>query len=197
MKIINWKSAILIGNLLILLLLALSLFLTNNLNKSIKEIRTSSTSDADTEAQKLYSAMLLYAGIENDYLSVYNSKIDEYLILNKIENEPVLIIRYSLFSCQNCVEFVKQVIKNVKKNYTEDPRILFVASDYKSKNRDLKNTIFLDTGESLGLSAEGMANTPTIFIYHENIVKHLFIADVSSRELIDVYLKTVFRRYNL
>ena len=197
MKNINWKSAILTGNLLILLLLAVSLFFINNLNQSIKEIKPSSMSNADIEGQRLYSVMLLYAGIENDYLPVYNTKIDEHLIINKIENEPILIIRYSLFSCQNCVGFVKQTIENVKKNYAEDPRILFVASDYKSKNRELKNTIFLDTGESLGFSAEEISNTPIIFIYHENTVKHLFIADANNRELIDVYLKSVFRRYNL
>ena len=153
--------------------------------------------DANREAQQLYSMMLLYTGIENDYSQVYNTKLDEYSILNKIENEPVLIIKYSLYSCQNCVEFVKQVVENVKRNYAEDPRILFVASDYKSKNKNLKNTIFLDSGESLGLLAENMSNTPIIFIYHQNMVKHLFIADVGYPELLEAYLKTVFKRYNL
>ena len=197
MKNTNWKPVILLGNFLILLLLIVLLLFVNNLNRSIKEIKTTSLSSADTEAQQLYSAMLLYAGIENDYLPVYNTKLDEHRIINKIENEPILIIRYSLFSCQNCVGFVKQAIDDLKRSYAEDPRILFIASDYKSKNKELKNTIFLDSGESLGLPAENLSNTPIIFIYHENMVKHLFVADANNRELIDVYLKTVFKRYDL
>jgi hypothetical protein len=144
----------------------------------------------------LYSKQLLYLSIKDnncklDYSKLKNNPTE---IIGSTFQSPVLILRYSAFNCNSCIDFCLSKLEQYFPNYKNDKHLMFIYSNYpKNYKTDFLQTLNLEK-ENLGLYTED-ANLPFLFVLHKGIVNHVFVPDGKYPEHYDLYLKEIIKKY--
>ncbi|HCT93901.1 MAG: hypothetical protein A2X19_05095 [Bacteroidetes bacterium GWE2_39_28] len=149
----------------------------------------------ELSADRLHFMSHMYLSVFNDNTLVNNTKLDSYIAYNKIENDDIMIIRYSQLDCKGCVDFVIKKVLTFFPNYSSTPKIVFLVSDLPFGVTPIHtNTIVLDKSELPNIPAEELKN-PYIFIYNKGIIKHLFIPNTDNPEVLETYIQFIKSRY--
>lgn len=187
----------------IALLLALFIVSCVILGFLIELRKNNNSPDQETESlksemfiQELYTKQNVNEGVVNNGLPIILPKdfLAEADGLNLSNSNPILVYRFSALSCNTCVEFGLNKIKDYFPDYNNNPNLFVIVSGYPSKYQmDLEN--FLNIGNtSLGLPLE-QTNLPFYFILIDGLAHQVFIPDNNLFEYTDVYLQEIKRRY--
>lgn len=144
----------------------------------------------------LYYQQLLYLGLmdNNSELEFSKLKTTQSAIIESMYNTPVLVVRYSAFNCNSCIDFCLSKLEQFFPNYKNDKHLMFIYSNYpKNYKTDFLQTLNLEK-ENLGLYTED-ANLPFLFVLHKGIVNHVFVPDGKYPEHYDLYLKEIIKKY--
>lgn len=134
-------------------------------------------------------------------------KVNDIYIIEEKDTPPIrlldlvegnaLVFRFSGESCNVCIEFVINSLKESFPDYTTNSAIILLGSNI--NRRVLKGyygkNVFPISGEELGLPAEEY-NLPCLFILDKSGTTHMsFIPDKAFPELTQIYLKTIIDRF--
>lgn len=176
---------LIIVNLIITLLI---LFMLNNYN-------TQKSVNNELSDDKLMFMSHIYTSVSNDNLYIKNQKLNNYIKNKNYENENILVIRYSRYSCKSCIDFVLNYLSKYIPNFKENPKILFIISDCNENSpKEFINTIILNKGELLNMPAEEL-RIPLLFVINNNIIKHVYMPDTSQKDIMGIYFKELLNRY--
>jgi hypothetical protein len=156
-------------------------------------------SNKNNNINKTESELLSYYFIDNIYTSLDNEQLKlDNEILNLIYNKykvndsmPIFIIKYSQYSCNACVDFIKN---RIKKYFSNNNRVIYIASDYSNYHDAVENTIFLKKGLNLNIPADD-THIPYVFLLKKGVINHIFIPDKVYDEYFDVYLKEIINKF--
>lgn len=141
--------------------------------------------------------------LENTLMeSFFNNDTRIEKFLNELKNnniytadstKAILVVHYSSLSCNPCIEFV---MNKIKEHFPtkENKDILIFAANYK-KNADLGFKDAMNIGNlKLRLSIED-SNIPLLYIVKNNTITHIFTPNPNYPEYLDKYLKMIKKRY--
>jgi hypothetical protein len=130
----------------------------------------------------------------NDNIILFNS--DESIYNIKLsELPPTLILRYSAYSCNHCIDYINEKINKYFGNHEFTHNVLIIASDYnKNTMKRNQNIVYLLNSNTLGLPIE-KTRTPFVFLLENGKVTHLFTPERSFDKYTDVYFKFLKERY--
>lgn len=167
-------------------LILISLILScNKAPKSDSEQETPKESIVD-----LYLYENISESVINDNILVNDSIIKQKLNGGSGIKKPILIWRFSSYSCGTCVEYGKNKIEE----HLAADDVLYIVSEYKDIPwTNAKNVVNLGN-QSLNIPFE-KTNIPFFAIYDNGIIKHFFIPDKTLSEYTDLYLRMLKKRY--
>lgn len=177
--------------LIIIAILAISII-------SLKELLAiKSGSSEDVRQFQVNSMSHLYYSISDDSTILDNNLIQNYLLNNDLINSPVLVVCYSQFSCNSCLDYLLSKLRECFPDYETNKQILFVATDFKSDPyKTLGNTVTIRDSDELGLASTA-SNEPFLFIDIDGYVFHVFTPDSRYDFLFETYLSTIKDKYFL
>lgn len=166
-------------------------------------INSNSKSKKDIETQLTETSLFAYTTInlmlENDGIKVddeiYKTLLDSMNIWDIDVLEPVLILRYSRYSCESCVDYVESEIKgfideNSLKQYVR------IVSDYNTKDFDILPNNTVNIGRKrLNIPLDNF-DVPYIFIMDNQIIRTVFIPEEKYKKYLDFYL-SVIKEYSM
>lgn len=138
----------------------------------------------------------------NELLNIKNCKLylnNKPLILsNKFFDKPVLVFRFSIFNCSECVHFALNKLKQNLHDFATNDRIILIYDD---NNMRVSESMFgkmpyvTKERNIMGIPMEN-SNIPFMFILDTEMkVKHFFIPEKGMPELTDEYLSIIKTRY--
>ena len=184
-------------NKLVVGILALALIALLGISVAILSKVSRIKGDTSEEAKLLYMTQInqTIASILDDATHIDAKRICEYVQENELQDTPLLIIRYSNFSCSSCLNNVVKGLGKAFPDYQSNKRVLFVVSDLKTKpQKKLGNTITLKYGENWGLESEN-TNEPCLFILFNGTVFHIFTPNSRYNAVYEAYLETIKEKY--
>ncbi len=139
---------------------------------------------------------------ENELLDIADCELYKeetpFRLFDIIANEPVLVLRFSEFNCNACVDFLTNQIKENFVDYLTNPKIVLI---YDSETMRLPQNIFekpvflTQKKNLLGLPMEKF-NTPFMFILDKDMkAEQFFVPEMAMPELTNKYLTIIKRRY--
>lgn len=104
-------------------------------------------------------------------------------------SKPVIILRYSRYSCEPCVEFAatefeRFVSKNGFKQY------LTIVSDFQEKELPQKQHLINLRKKDLGIPME-KSDIPYICIVNEGVINSMIMPDREYHKYLDFYFKSI------
>ena len=143
----------------------------------------------------LFISQNIYETISNNDLHLNNNDIVSYFKkIGNNTNNPILLYRYSAFSCDICVKFGDNKLKDYFTDYKNNLDLLFIVSDFPVDEHFAYSNLINLGKTNLDLPIE-QANLPFYFMLIDNKVQHVFVPDKSFPEYTDGYLKEIKRRY--
>ena len=140
-------------------------------------------------------SQILSTGIMCDGLPLETEALKEYLLKNSIEQEAILVIKYSVWDCSKCDQDVMETIEQFFGKDRFNVRIVFLAYGFKTKNeREYGNTIYVNKESS---SVIGSINAPVIFVYKDGTTLHTYVPLAKEREEFIHYLSLVRSKYRI
>lgn len=179
------KDYVLSFQLLLLIVIVLVSLATRYSVSSLRELISKDLAD-----KRFMESMY----IQDNILSSIKSN-GQMTDLNELLFEsPKLICYYSSQTCEGCVSFATQKIKEFFPDTDADPNILFVAANFDEKIKlQHKNLLKLGkhkTGTYLDISMH-----VCYFILQNGKIEHLFIPERNYSEYTDLYLKEIRKKY--
>lgn len=185
MKNVN-LFVILIALIICFILLVYSLLLKKNMFSNNKNNLT----------MELYVNQLITESLINNNIEVSfdtNKESSEYFLKYNI-TEPLLVLRYSAYSCKSCVDFSRKKVQEYFSEKNLKDNVLFLVSDCKQCNISIDEKVILLHNKKLGIPIEE-TNQPFLFVLKNNVVNNIFIPDIEYPIFVDIYLKEVIKRY--
>lgn len=182
--------------LLLGLILMLCVLIFIKIQLPTKQVVDEGANETLIEDLDLYYQQLLYLGLmdNNSELEFSKLKTTQSAIIESMYNTPVLVVRYSAFNCNSCIDFCLSKLEQFFPNFNNDKHLMFIYSNYpKNYKTDFLQTLNLEK-ENLGLYTED-ANLPFLFVLHKGIVNHVFVPDGKYPEHYDLYLKEIIKKY--
>lgn len=131
---------------------------------------------------------------QTEGMVIENEDYNKYLIRNKLDGKPILVLSYSINDCKSCLDNVVKEMNNHIPNLDKNQRVLFVVSDARSSYEpEYGNTLILKTSEYLDIPHN---ITPFLFVY-EGGIKHCFFPTSLFRDSFTLYLDNIVKRYQL
>lgn len=151
----------------------------------------------DIKQLQVNSLNRLYYSITDDSTILDNDLIQRYRLHNNIIGSPILVVCYSQFSCNSCLDYVLKELREFFPDFETKKDILFVATDFKNAPyRTLGNTVTIRSNDELGLASTA-SNEPFLFIDIDGYVFHVFTPDSKFGFLYETYLSTIKDKYFL
>lgn len=179
-------------NISILIVIALIVYAVVKIQRINRIVSTSSQENVDI-------ATFVFAGILDSSVEYEGSSINQqtflkYVYKSGLEDQPILVVRYSSFTCRSCMNYISDVLCAMIPDAISHNRVVYVESECINNSNKFGTTLFLPQGETFGWEIEE-TREPLIFVY-DGSVKHLFIADVQYPKLLNSYLSAVQKRYS-
>lgn len=141
---------------------------------------------------------------ENEIRAVNNCRLqisdDNIQLKDIVAKSPVLVFRFSIFSCSACVNFTLDRLKNYFVDFETNGKIVLIYDDENMRVSDAmfgKMPYATQNRNILGLPLE-KANIPFLFILDEEMkTKQFFVPEKEMPELTDRYLSVIKERYFL
>lgn len=146
-------------------------------------------------SMELYINQLITEAVKNENILLsYNNNFLENHFQKFEKNTPLLILRYSKFSCKSCVDFSKQKISEHFNSKNLNNKVLYIVSDYENKESHKDERVIHLRNQTLGIPLED-TNQPFLFVLKNNTVQNIFIPDNSFPFFFDNYLNELIRQY--
>jgi hypothetical protein len=182
--------------ILLLSILVVSLVILGTLFIEKKE-KQLSTNESNSESEKLelnlYIKQNIYESVINNNTMIDLSGQPWKSKENIPSDKPILVFRYSALSCNVCIEFGYNKLKEYFTDYKDNNHLLVIVSDYPAQYKVDLNFIHLNKGK-LNLPVED-SNQPFYFVLVDNRVQNIFIPEKNYAEYTDVYLRMVKSKY--
>ena len=133
----------------------------------------------------------------NGNISLVDSNLNVMPLFGVLKDFPILILRYSKFDCDVCVN---QVLDKLTKQFEgNEEKICILVDGYsarelrlKYRGRSLKFPIYILKDEKLGLSLENK-NLPFLFVFKDSHldVDKIFVPFKEHSEQTDVYIEQI------
>ena len=136
----------------------------------------------------------LYGCLVDGYKINY-PEFNLYMENNNLRYTSLLVIKYSLFSCKPCVDFLIDLLKEKIPDFGSDKRIVFLLSGYNVRTvPDYPNTVFIRNSSITGEYFWEQTDEPMVFVYNDGI-RHSFIPIPDYPNIFSIYLDMIMHRY--
>lgn len=184
--------------LLIFILITSLIILFLTINKNLdKEQQVNKNSEKKDLLLDLYLTQIIEEGISNNNLSLNLQSFNNFNSNGKESStkigKPVLLYKYSAFSCDICVNFgIKKL--NEFFNDKDITKPIIVISDYPEMYKP-KHEQYINLGKGkLNMPLEE-TQLPFYFVLVNGKVKDVFVPEKALPEFTDIYLALIKKKY--
>jgi hypothetical protein len=162
--------------------------------------KSQATKNDENNIESMYFQNNEINGLINNDIKVS----DDIILLNSDGNirdiklselPPTLVFRFSEISCNHCVDYVFDKIKQHFRNYEINPNVLIIVSESRQNAaQKKKNILYLQSSNTLGLPVE-KNHIPFLFLLDKGKVTHFFIPESAFDKYTEIYFKSLKKRY--